>query len=144
MERPTGFEPATSSLVSWYSATELRPPGAPYTTPIDPALFPVLERHVVRLEPLVAPRLPVESLGDAVEIDLLVERHRRHLLDPEPIDAVVLLEALLFVHDRLRLVDHPVEVLVQPVHEDPGRPEERHVDRLGVHRARPPADQPHR
>ena len=26
MERPTGFEPATSSLGSWHSATELRPP----------------------------------------------------------------------------------------------------------------------
>ena len=25
MERPTGFEPATSSLGSWHSATELRP-----------------------------------------------------------------------------------------------------------------------
>src|SRR5262245_40601449 len=29
LERPTGFEPATSSLGSWHSATELRPPGAP-------------------------------------------------------------------------------------------------------------------
>ncbi len=25
LERPTGFEPATSSLGSWHSATELRP-----------------------------------------------------------------------------------------------------------------------
>src|SRR6267142_1523174 len=33
MERPTGFEPATSSLGSWHSATELRPPDASYTTP---------------------------------------------------------------------------------------------------------------
>src|SRR5207249_6569080 len=33
LERPTGFEPATSSLGSWHSATELRPPGASYITP---------------------------------------------------------------------------------------------------------------
>src|SRR5439155_1913796 len=33
LERPTGFEPATSSLGSWHSATELRPPSAPYITP---------------------------------------------------------------------------------------------------------------
>src|SRR2546425_6113506 len=32
LERPTGFEPATSSLGSWHSATELRPPGASYST----------------------------------------------------------------------------------------------------------------
>src|SRR3989441_2394751 len=32
LERPTGFEPATSSLGSWHSATELRPPGASYIT----------------------------------------------------------------------------------------------------------------
>src|SRR5438552_2248190 len=32
LERPTGFEPATSSLGSWHSATELRPPDASYTT----------------------------------------------------------------------------------------------------------------
>src|SRR5206468_7040387 len=81
LERPTGFEPATSSLGSWHSATELRPPGASYLTPIDPALFAVLERHGVRLQHLVAARLPVQALGDAVEVDLLVERHRRHLLD---------------------------------------------------------------
>ena len=29
MERPTGFEPATSSLGSWHSATELLPPVPP-------------------------------------------------------------------------------------------------------------------
>jgi hypothetical protein len=32
MERPTGFEPATSSLGSWHSATELRPLDASYIT----------------------------------------------------------------------------------------------------------------
>src|SRR5215468_4360111 len=32
LERPTGFEPATSSLGSWHSATELRPPGDHYLT----------------------------------------------------------------------------------------------------------------
>src|SRR2546430_11046512 len=30
---PTGFEPATSSLGSWHSATELRPLGASYSIP---------------------------------------------------------------------------------------------------------------
>src|SRR5262245_46358442 len=118
LERPTGFEPATSSLGSWHSATELRPPGAPYLTPIGPALFPVLERHVVGLQHLVAARLPVHALGDAVEIDLLVERHRRHLLDRGAVDPVVLLQSLLLLHDRLRLVDHAIEVVVLPVHED--------------------------
>ena len=33
MERPTGFEPATSSLGSWHSATELRPLGILHITP---------------------------------------------------------------------------------------------------------------
>src|SRR5439155_24065274 len=37
LERPTGFEPATSSLGSWHSATELRPPGAAYST-TEPSL----------------------------------------------------------------------------------------------------------
>src|SRR5215510_2470669 len=120
MERPTGFEPATSSLGSWHSATELRPPGASYLTPTGPTLFPVLQRHSVRLQHLVAACLPVEALGDPVEIDLLVERHRRHLLDPEAVDPVVLLQPLLLVHDGLRFVDHPVEVLILPVHEDAG------------------------
>ena len=32
LERPTGFEPATSSLGSWHSATELRPPDNSYST----------------------------------------------------------------------------------------------------------------
>src|SRR5258705_9477563 len=120
MERPTGFEPATSSLGSWHSATELRPPGDSYLTPTGLVLFPVLEGHVVRLQHLVAARLPVEALRDAVQIDLLVERHRRHFLDPQLVDPVILLEALLVVHDRLRLVDHVIEVLVEPVHEDAG------------------------
>src|SRR4030095_5828105 len=105
-------------------------------------LLPVLERHRVGLEHLVASRLPVEALAHAVEIDLLVERHRRHLLEPELVDPVVLLQALLLVHDRLRLVDHPVEVLVVPVYEDPWRLEERAVDGLGVHRVGSPADEP--
>src|SRR5882672_1863043 len=134
---------ATSSLGSWHSATELRPPGAPYLTTIRAGLFPVLERHGVGLQHLVAPRLPVEALVHAVEVDLLVERHRRHLVDPELVDPVILLEALLLVHDRLRLVDHAVEVLVVPVHEDAGGLEERVVHGLGVHRSGPPADQPY-
>ena len=57
---------------------------------------------------------------------------------------MVLGQALLLVHDRLRLVDHPVEVLVVPVHEDARRLEERAVHGLGVHRVRAPADEPHR
>src|SRR5499425_2781331 len=102
VERPTGFEPATSSLGSWHSATELRPPGAPYLTPTGVALFSVLQGHGVRLQHLVAPRLPVEALGHPVEIDLLIERYGRHLLDPELVDPMVLLQALLLVHDGLR------------------------------------------
>src|SRR5438445_9705720 len=144
LERPTGFEPATSSLGSWHSATELRPPGDSYLTTIRAALFPVLERHRVGLEHLVAARLPVQTLAHAIEVDLLVERHRRHLVDPELVDPMVLLEALLLVHDGLGFVEHPVEVLVVPVDEDPRRLEQRAVDGLGVHRAGAPADQPDR
>src|SRR5262244_3102604 len=73
-------------------------------------LFPVLERHGVGLEHLVAARLPVEPLAHAVEVDLLVERYCRHLVDPEFVDPVVLLQALLLVHDGLSFIEHPVEV----------------------------------
>src|SRR5262245_35221936 len=109
-----------------------------------PGLLPVLEGHVVGAEQLVAPRLPGYPLVGAVEVDLLVERNGRHLLDPQLVDAVVLGEALLLVHLRLRFLDHAVEVVVVPVDEDVGRLEERHVDRLGVHGGMAPADEPHR
>src|ERR1700730_14097247 len=46
----------------------------------------LLERHVEGLDALVAPRLPGESLARAIEIELLVQRHRGHLLDPELVD----------------------------------------------------------
>src|SRR5262249_46380226 len=95
-----------------------------------PRLFPILERHGVGLEPLVAARLPVETLAHAVQVDLLVERHRRHLFDPELVDPVVLLETLLLVHDGLGFVEHPVEVLVLPVHEDARRLERRPIGAL--------------
>src|SRR5438034_5380197 len=72
----------------------------------------LLQGHVVGLNHFVAARPPDHTLVDAVQIDLLVERHGRHLLDPELVDAVVLFEAFLLVHDRLRLVEHPVEVVV--------------------------------
>src|SRR5881409_995385 len=145
LERPTGFEPATSSLGSWHSATELRPPGASYTTHRRAAtLLRLPERHAERLDDLVAASPPVDPLAYPVEVELLVERHRRHLLDPEAVDPVVLLKALLVVHDRLGLVDHTVELLVVPVHEDAGRLEQRHVHILGVGRPHAPADQPDR
>ena len=57
---------------------------------------------------------------------------------------MVLLQPLLVVHDGLRFVDHPVEVFVEPVHEDSRRPEERDVHGLGIHRSGSPADQPDR
>src|SRR5881628_170278 len=75
------------------------------STTVASALLPVLERHRVGLEHLVAPRLPVESPAHAVEIHLLVERHRRQFVEPELVDPVVLLEAILLVHDGLCLVD---------------------------------------
>src|SRR5690348_3711186 len=114
MERPTGFEPATSSLGSWHSATELRPPSAPYITPHgepsaaltsgsepahrtvglrgrtmraaaagQPSTQRLLDRHLRRLDPLVAARLPRDALAGAVQIELLVERCGRRILDPE-------------------------------------------------------------
>src|SRR5438093_11418062 len=55
-------------------------------------LAAVLERHVVGLDQFVAARFPVELAAGAVEIDLLVERHRRLILDPELVDPVDLLE----------------------------------------------------
>src|SRR5215813_13471771 len=49
---------------------------------ISPWLLPVLERHVVGADQLVAARLPDHPLVRAVEVDLLVERDGRDLLDP--------------------------------------------------------------
>src|SRR5437773_11555232 len=88
LERPTGFEPATSSLGSWHSATELRPPGASYTTHRRAAtLLPLPERHAERLDDLVAASAPVYPLAYPVEVELLAERHRRPLLNPVALDA---------------------------------------------------------
>src|SRR5262245_38289650 len=87
---------------------------------ISPWLLPVLEAHVVGADQLVAARLPGHPLVGAVKVDLLVERNGWDLFDPELVDAMVLSEALLLVHLRLRLFDHPVEVLVVPVDEDVG------------------------
>src|SRR6266550_7628062 len=52
-----------------------------YGRPAPPILL--LERHGERLDDLVAPRFPVDPLADSVQIELLVERHRGRLLDPE-------------------------------------------------------------
>src|SRR6266446_4433750 len=91
-----------------YSSLRLRPvkPGG--------NLF---ERHVVGLDQLVAAGLPVEPLARPVEVELLVERHRRHVVDPELVDPVVDGEPLLLVHLGLRLVHHAVEVRVAVVAE---------------------------
>src|SRR5262249_12574774 len=110
LERPTGFEPATSSLGSWHSATELRPPGVLHITTARGSSAAFLDVHVVRLDEPVAPRLPVQLAARPVEVDLLVEGGGRLILDPELIDPMELLEPLLLVHDRLRFIDHPVEV----------------------------------
>src|SRR6266566_2793902 len=144
LERPTGFEPATSSLGSWHSATELRPPGVAYSTTDRPPLLPVLERHVVGLDELVAARLPVETLGRAVEVELLVERDRGGVLDPQLVDLVVLGQPLLLVHDRLRLVEEAIELGIAVAGEVRACPEERSVDRLGIECGRAPPDQPDR
>src|SRR5918993_3887213 len=98
MERPTGFEPATSSLGSWHSATELRPLDALHITPWHGWLLAVLERHLVGLDQLVAARLPVEPLVGAVEIELLVEGHGGGVLDPQLADPMIEVAALLLVH----------------------------------------------
>src|SRR5262245_24628419 len=113
LERPTGFEPATSSLGSWHSATELRPPGGAYSTTDVPPLLAVLEGHVVGLDQLVAARFPVEPLGGTVEVELLVERHGSGVLDPELVDLLVLGQALLLIHDRLRLVEEAIKLGVE-------------------------------
>src|SRR5215470_20339940 len=90
--------------------------------------YGLFDRHVVGANQLVAARLPGQAPVGAVEIDLLIERDRGYFLDPQLVDLLVLRVALLLVHLRLRFLDHPVEVLIEPVHEDPGRLEERHVD----------------
>jgi hypothetical protein len=98
-----------------------------------------MSRHVVALDAFVAARLPLESSRDAVQIELLVERHGGRGLHPEAVDALVQLEAPRGVHRALRLIDHPVEVGVVVVAEDIPRPEQRHVDQLGVvRRCSPP------
>src|SRR5258705_1751754 len=96
------------------------------------ALLPVLERHVVGADQLVAARLPGQPPVGAVEIDLLVYGNGGRLLHPELVDLVVLGEALLLVHLRLRLFRHAVEIVVVPVDEEGRRLEERHVDGLGI------------
>src|SRR5437762_5353158 len=83
-----------------------------------PADLILLQRHIVGSDQLVAARLPHEPLVRAVEVDLLIERNRGRLLDPQLVDPLILGEALLLVHHRLRLFHHSVEVLVVPVDED--------------------------
>src|SRR5919201_5176887 len=60
-----------------------------------PSASILLQGHVVDLHHLVAARLPVHALVHAVEIDLLVDRHGRHLFHPQLVDSAVLLETLL-------------------------------------------------
>src|SRR5262244_941763 len=63
-----------------------------YGRPAPPILLlPLLERHVVGLDQLVAAGFPVELAVGPVEVDLLVEGHRRLILDPQSIDPVELL-----------------------------------------------------
>src|ERR1700730_8146027 len=104
----------------------------------------LVERHVEGFDALVAPRLPVESLARAVQIELLVQRYRGHLLDPELVDAVIRGQPLLLVHLGLGLVDHSVEVGIGIVAEVPARPEQGRVHGLRVDGGRAPTDQPHR
>src|SRR5262249_26164351 len=80
-------------------------------------LLAVLERHLEGFDLLVASGLPVEPLAGPVEVQLLVERHCRRVLEPQLVDPVVDLEALLLVHRPLRLVHHAVEVGVVVVRE---------------------------
>src|SRR5438552_8926394 len=115
--------------------------GSPRRFPVSPLL---VERHVEGLDALVASRLPAESLALAVQIELLVQRHRGHLVDPELVGAVIDGQTLLLVHLGLGLVDHAVEVGVVVVAEVAPRPEERGVHGLRVHGRRAPPDQPHR
>src|SRR5205807_8081493 len=46
----------------------------------------LFERHVVGLDQLVAAGLPVEPLARPVEVELLIERHRRHVVEPQLVD----------------------------------------------------------
>src|SRR5688572_31451693 len=115
----------------WHPSTSRRAPrsyaGADRRATAPRGLLAVLERHVVGADQLVAAGLPGQTPVGPVEVDLLVERDRRRLLDPELVDLVVVGQALLLVHLRLGALDHPVEVLVVPVDEDVGRLEQRHV-----------------
>src|SRR5262249_60463694 len=99
----------------------------------------LLDRHVVRFDEFVAARFPVEPLGGAVEVELLIERHGGGVLDPELVDLVVLGQALLLVHDRLRLVEEAIELRIAVGREIVAGPEQGAIDRLCVHRRRPPA-----
>jgi hypothetical protein len=66
------------------------------------------ERHVVALDPLVTSRFPDDALGHAVEIDLLVERHGRCVVDHDPIHAVEKLRTPSWIHALLCRVVHAV------------------------------------
>src|SRR5258705_4953769 len=100
----------------------------------------VLDRDVEAFDDLVAPGLPGRAPGGAVEVELLIERHRRRVVDPELVDALIELEPALGLHDGLGLVDHAVEVGVVVIREDLAGAEQRHIHRLRVVRARAPAD----
>src|SRR4030095_15338787 len=76
-------------------------PATPILQRSAPPLFPVLERHGVGLEQLVAALLKAQALAHGEESALLVGRRRRNLVEPELVDSVVLLQTLLLVHDGL-------------------------------------------
>src|SRR5438874_8132586 len=73
-------------------------------------LLAVLDRHLRRLDPLVAARFPGDPLARAVEVDLLVERRRGGVIDPELVDLVIEGQPLLLVHLLLRRVEQTIEI----------------------------------
>src|SRR5438477_200265 len=77
------------------------------------ALLAVLDSHLRGFDALVAARLPADPLARAVEVELLVERRGRGVLDPQLVDLVIEGEPLLLDHLLLRGVHEAVEVRVR-------------------------------
>src|SRR5258706_13089389 len=76
-------------VAGWHSMLCLRSP-SPRT--LRYRLACVLDRDVEAFDDLVAPGLPGRAPGGAVEVELLIERHRRRVVDPKLVDAFIRLD----------------------------------------------------
>lgn len=92
----------------------------------------VFQADLPGFDDLVATGLPHEALVDAVQVDLLVEGHRGQVVEPETVDAVVLIEALFSFMIVYASSIMRVEFRAGVVRQDIAGAEERYIDVLGV------------